>query len=357
MKKACIHLEDGSCLEGNSVGANGTVSGELVFNTSMTGYQEIMTDPSYAGQIVMFTAPHIGNYGTNPRFEESGFHIKGIIARSINRYFGGATSRSGITEYLKKNKIFAIDGVDTRFLTKKIRDRGVLKVILSDEIFNGKYPNIEIFEYSDTKNLVNEVSCSGIYRAAPFRNGIPHLVLLDFGVKRSILKFLTEVGFNVTVAPCTISYEELRSLAPTALFLSNGPGDPKNVKNGIALTHKFLGSLPILGICLGHQILALSSGADTYKLKFGHHGGNHPVKDLTSEKIYITTQNHNYAVLEKNLPNEVEITMRSLFDNSIEGIKSGKYKFISVQFHPESTPGPLDAQHIFSDFRRFVNQA
>lgn len=356
MKKGYICLEDGTFLSGLSVGSEGTVVGELVFNTSMTGYQEIMTDPSYAGQIVLFTYPHIGNYGTNPKYEESDFHIKAIIARHINRYLGGPSSEKGIIDYLQDNNIFALEDVDTRFLTKKIREKGVIKVALSDEISEKdklmnllqKHPDIQAL------NLVEQVSCKSAYQFADFKSNNPHLILMDFGVKKSIARFLVEAGFNVTIVPHDFSCEEIKKLKPDAIFLSNGPGDPKNVKNGIEVARYFLRAIPILGICLGHQILALATGGDTKKLKFGHHGANHPVKSLITGKIYITSQNHNFAVCK--IPENTDVTMINLYDNTIEGLASKKLRFLSVQFHPEASPGPLEARSLFQDFKKFVDK-
>ncbi len=364
---ALVVLEDGTVLQGKSFGAPGESIGEVVFNTSHTGYQEILTDPSYRGQVVLMTAVEIGNYGVNNEDEESPRPwLAGFITRSASRRASNFRSLASLPDYLREKGVVAVEEVDTRALTVKIRDRGALKALLTTEVDTplevlreraAQAPPLE------GRDLVREVVGEGIERwtrgfVSPFSPDLPppvpekplRLALLDCGVKRSILRSLVQVGFEVFRVPYGTPLEEIRNLDPQALFLSNGPGDPEPLEKAARVAREFAGRIPILGICLGHQVLALALGGKTYKMKFGHHGGNQPVQDLETGKVWITAQNHSFAVDLSGAP-DLETTQVNLNDRTVEGMRHKSLPIWSVQFHPEAGPGPHDALHLFAWFR------
>lgn len=360
--KAVLLLEDGTIIEGRGFGAEKKVSGEIVFATGMTGYVESLTDPSYAGQILMFTYPLIGNYGaTKEDYESDGIKTEGVVVRECCFKPSNWRSEKDLDSFLKEFDTPGIYGVDTRALTKKIRVFGTMKAIL--QTYRGKI-NLENLKQEIKKqkalsdlDLVEGVSVKNIKRfeANPHtkfgvgaRKGKYEMVLIDCGVKISIVKNLLKRGINLTVVPYNIRAEEILGLNPDAVLVSNGPGDPAILVKTISEVKKLVGKIPLYGICLGHQIIALALGAKTYKLKFGHRGMNQPVKDLKSGRVFISTQNHGYTVSEKGLEKTgLEITQINLNDKTIEGMENKKLKIKTVQYHPEASPGPHDTQFFF----------
>lgn len=364
--KAKLALENGTVLEGDCFGALGEASGEVVFNTSMSGYQEIYTDPSYRGQIVTLTYPLIGNYGIAPEDMESGSpQISGVIVREYMPRASNFRSTMNLGEWLKKNGIVALTGVDTRMLTRMIRTEGALRGVLSTDDLDdaslvrkaGMVPSMsgldlattvtcrEPYQWNATDGSPLSLKVQGVAQRR-FR-----VVAYDFGVKQNILRRLVMYGCDVTVVPAQFPASELLALAPDGVFLSNGPGDPAPVKIAVQNIRALLGRVPIFGICLGHQLLALALGGTTYKLKFGHRGGNHPVKNLLSGKIEITSQNHGFAVDPDSLdPQQIEITHLNLYDGTNEGFRHRRLQAFSVQYHPEASPGPHDSDYLFRDF-------
>lgn len=354
MNDAILYLEDGTSFHGRSLNTTGETAGEAVFNTSMTGYQEILTDPSYAGQIVIMTYPLIGNYGVNEEdIESSGVHVKGFVVKEFARRHSNYRATQSLTEYLNDNKIIAIEGVDTRALTRHLRLAGAMKAIISTVDFDPKslkakldgIPSMEGADWvkavTTDKKYVWKAQSKRLYKVAA----------IDCGIKFNIIRILNSLGCEVHVFPSNSAYEEIMAVEPDGLFLSNGPGDPAAVTSVIDLTRQFLGKLPIFGICLGNQIVGLALGGKTYKLKFGHHGANHPVKDSEHSCIGITSQNHGFCVDMKSLnPNEVEVIHRNLNDQTVEGLRHKKYPLFSIQYHPEAAPGPHDAMYLFKDF-------
>jgi carbamoyl-phosphate synthase small subunit len=363
--RAVIALEDGTIFEGTSFGAQGERTGEVVFNTSMTGYQEILTDPSYKGQIVTMTYPLIGNYGVNEDDVESiKPHVEGFIVREYSSIGSNWRAQGSLSQFLKSHGIPGIEGVDTRALTKHIRTAGAMKAIISTEDTNTDRL-IEKAKASPGligRDLVKEVTCLAPYPwesrlpasfPAPFiSRGHRHRVIaMDFGVKHNILRLLESLGCDITVVPASTTADEILSFHPDGIVLSNGPGDPEGVPYAIETARELIGQKPILGICLGHQILGLALGGRTYKLKFGHHGANHPVKDLKKGKVTITAQNHGFCVDIDSLSDEkIELTHLNLNDQTVEGMRHRKLPIISIQFHPEASPGPHDALYLFEDF-------
>ncbi|MDA3846947.1 MAG: glutamine-hydrolyzing carbamoyl-phosphate synthase small subunit [Vallitaleaceae bacterium] len=342
--KAYIILEDGSIFEGESFGSDKTTYGEIVFNTSMTGYQEILTDPSYAGQIVTMTYPLIGNYGINDTdFESDKVHLSGFIVKEYAVVPNHWQSVKTIDAYLKENDIPGIYGIDTRMITKKIRTKGAMNGIITTE-----QPSEALIEsikkYTFPADIVARIS---VKESVHYEGTGPKVALIDLGLKKGIVKQLRHLGLDVTVLPHNISAEVLLSDAYDIIFYSNGPGDPKDAAEAIASAKAIIGRKPIWGICLGHQILALALGADTYKLKFGHRGANHPVIELESGKVFMSSQNHGYAVDKDTIPENMAITFMNVNDDTVEGICSNDYPITSVQFHPEEGPGPEDAHYIF----------
>jgi len=346
-----LALENGKVFYGEGFGALGSCEGEVIFNTAMTGYQEILTDPSYCGQILTMTYPLIGNYGINPAdFESRQPFLRGFVVKEACSHPNNWRATETLSAYLKRNNILALSGIDTRTLTRIIRQSGSMRGVISTEDVNDQ----ELVERACTaatisgQNLLPEVT-------TPVRYTIeadgPRVVVLDLGLKQSIVKNLSKAGCEVVVVPAITTAEEIIALNPSALLLTNGPGDPKDAKQPIETAKKLIGKLPLFGICLGHQILALALGADTYKLKFGHRGANHPVKDLESTKVQITSQNHGYAIDERTLAGlDITVTHRNLHDWTVEGMRHNSLPIFCVQYHPEAFPGPSDSAHIFQRF-------
>lgn len=346
-----IVLEDGEEYLGYGFGANVESICEIVFNTSMVGYQEIVSDPSYTYQMVVMTYPLIGNYGiTDDDYETGKPSIGGLVVREYNDHPSNFRYTKTLSEYLEENNIPGIYGVDTRKITRSIRDKGSRKVIITD-ISTTKEEAIEkIKNYQIPKDAVSKVSCKKKWYART-ANAKYNVVAVDCGIKLNIVRNLNKRKCNVTVVPYNTTAEEVISLKPDGVFLSNGPGDPEDVKEAISLVKELKGKYPIFGICLGHQMISLAYGAKTYKLKFGHRGGNHPVLNLKTDKIEITSQNHSYAVDEESLKStKLEATHKNILDNTIEGVECKKDRIFSVQYHPESAPGPQDSGYLFDKF-------
>ncbi len=368
-KPAILALEDGNIFKGTSIGADGLVIGEVVFNTSMTGYQEILTDPSYYSQLVTLTYPHIGNTGTNSEdMESERIYAAGLIIRDNSMIDSNWRSGSTLSDFLRKNNTVAIADIDTRRLTRIIREKGALSgCIMTDQISIDKATDhAKSFKGIAGMDLAKVVSTNKAYKwdkGISFDakqqqrnvNDLPfHVVAYDFGIKRNILRLLTESNCQLTVVPATTSADEVIKLNPDGVFLSNGPGDPEPCDYAISAIKKFLElKVPMFGICLGHQLLAIASGAKTEKMKFGHHGANHPVQDLENGQTLITSQNHGFSVDEKSLPKNVIATHRSLFDGSLQGIAMTDRPAYGFQGHPEASPGPHDLLPLFS---RFIDQ-
>ena len=367
---AIIVLADGTSYQGFSFGAKGTTFGEVVFNTGMTGYQEVLTDPSYSGQIVTFTYPELGNTGVNSDDEESYKpHVKGVVARNITTRPSNWRSTQSLSDYLIQHQIVGIYGLDTRDLTRKIRSIGAMNGAISSEILDPEELLIKLQAVPSMSglNLVKEVTTSEIYewteatstewefspRANLDSSEILTVVAIDFGVKRNILRRLASYGCRVIVVPANTSPEEILQHNPDGIFLSNGPGDPAAVAEGIETAKALLSAQkPTFGICMGHQILGLSLGANTFKLKFGHRGLNQPAG--LKQKVEITSQNHGFAVTEESLSPEVEITHLNLNDRTVAGLKHKNLPFFSVQYHPEASPGPHDADYLFEQFVKMM---
>ena len=353
---ALIVLEDGASFRGEAIAGSGTIGGEAVFNTSMTGYQEIATDPSYCGQLVVYTFPMNGNYGADPERDESGkAHARAIIAREITNYRYNRASCATWLDWLAEHGVLAVGGVDTRALTRHLREKGALRAVVSTETTDVKHlcKAAQGLPRMSGLDLAKVVTCEASFEA-PALEGAPapdlHVVAYDYGIKRSMLRYLAERGFRVTVVPAQTSAREVLKLAPDGVFLSNGPGDPAAVGYAVKAVERLLGKVPIFGICLGHQLLAQALGLTTYKLKFGHRGANHPVKDLRTGVIEITTQNHGFAVRDDAVAG-AEITHVNLNDGTVVGVAAPHRFAFSVQYHPESTPGPHDSLYLFGRFR------
>jgi len=344
--------------EGMNIGFEGETSGEVVFNTSMNGYQEVLTDPSYYGQIVLMTYPEIGNYGVNKEdIESDRIQASGLIVKEYMDYYCNWRAEGSLGEYLKKNNIVGMEGIDTRQLTKHIRLKGSMKGILSTRTSDKAELKKRLDSYPSIVNsdLVKYVTCDAPYVYNPGRSGNGKVALvLDYGVKRGILKCLDWEGFKIVVVPASMGPEDIMKYNPDGIVLSNGPGDPSAIGYAVETIKKLIGRRPIFGICMGHQLLAIALGAKTYKLKFGHHGGNHPVKNLEIGKVEITSQNHGFAVRKESLKNikgtGCEITHINLNDDTIEGLEYRDVNAFTVQFHPEGKPGPHDSRYIFSKF-------
>lgn len=350
LMEGILYLEDGSIYRGKGFGKCGVSSGELVFNTSITGYQEILTDPSYAGQVITMTYPLIGNYGINSFEKESSkVYARGFIVKNPSRNTSNYMSEKNIDDMLKEMGIVGIYDVDTRSITRRIRSEGALKcVIATENISKAELQKLIDMEKGKEDNFMEEVSTEKYIHIQGLGTKV---VVVDFGVKSNIINNLKLRNCDVTIVPYNTSYEEITDLKPDGVLLSNGPGDPKAVKVGIELTKKVINNIPTFGICLGHQILTLALGGDTYKMKFGHRGGNHGVYDIERDRAYITSQNHGYAVKEEQLENNgVIVTHRNLNDGTVEGIRHKELPVFSVQFHPEGAPGPTDTAYLFDKF-------
>jgi carbamoyl-phosphate synthase small subunit len=376
-KTVKLALEDGSVFSGESFGAPGEVDGEVVFNTSMTGYQEILTDPSYRGQIVVMTYPEIGNYGVNEEdVESSRPHLAGFVVRENSRVASNFRAKGSLEDYLKKHGVVGMAGIDTRRLVRIIRSRGAMKGVIStlelDEsrlvakakASPGLVGRDLVREVVPKRALQWDEKLSPWASLAQASQDVPpaedrplHVVALDFGMKWNIPRHLTDRGCRVTILPGTATVDEVLALNPDGVFLSNGPGDPEPLYYAIETIRNLLGKKPVFGICLGHQLLGLASGAKTYKLKFGHRGANQPVLNMLNGKVEITTQNHGFAVDENTMPDDVEVTHRNLNDDTVAGLRHLRYPAFSVQYHPEASAGPHDSHYLFDQFCEMMRQS
>jgi carbamoyl-phosphate synthase small subunit len=367
---AVLALADGTIFRGQSIGAKGNTTGEVVFNTALTGYQEILSDPSYARQLITFTYPHLGNTGTTPEdLESPQIYAAGVVIRDLPLLASSWRSVEGLREFLERGKVVAIAGLDTRRLTRLLREKGAQAgCIMTGKIEEAaavraarKFPGLKGMDLAKvvTTKRVFQWSDGGIWqdpRRPPIRpHQRLHVVAYDFGIKRNILRLLADHGCRMTVVPATTSAADVLALAPDGVFLSNGPGDPEPCDYAIRAIQELLSSdLPIFGICLGHQLLALACGAHCVKMKFGHHGANHPVQDLVSGRVLITSQNHGFTVEESSLPQNARATHRSLFDGSLQGIELTDRPAFSFQGHPEASPGPHDVYPMFDRFLQLM---
>lgn len=347
--KGILYLEDGTIYEGKGFGKEGTAVGELVFNTSITGYQEILTDPSYAGEIITMTYPLIGNYGINGvENESSKIYAKGFIVKSIDKNPSNYMSEETIEEMLEKMGVVGVYNVDTRSITKKIRNEGVLRCVISNEGKSIKELQAILMQSAVKDDWMKNVSTENIMHI-PGKG--PKIALIDFGVKANIINHLKHRDCDITIFPHDAACEEIMGRKPDGVLLSNGPGNPKAATEAIETVKKVMYQIPTFGICMGHQILALAVGGDTYKMKYGHRGGNHGVYDIEKDRAYITSQNHGYAVDPKSLESkEMTITHINLNDQTVEGMKHKELPVFSVQFHPEGAPGPTDSTYLFDNF-------
>ena len=372
-KPALLMLEDGTVFHGVSVGADGCSAGEVVFNTSLTGYQEILSDPSYAKQIVTLTYPHIGNVGTNDEDNESAaVFASGLVIRDLPIMASNFRSEKNLTDYLQANNVVAIAEIDTRQLTRLLRDKGAQRgCIIAGEAINEADAKTAIAGFSGLKgmDLAKQVTTKESYEWTENTwqlqlghtqgdNLNRHVVAYDFGIKRNILRLLVNRGCRVTVVPATTPASEVLAMKPDGVFLSNGPGDPEPCTYAITAIQAILEQkIPVFGICLGHQLLALACGAKTEKMKFGHHGANHPVQEKLTGRVMISSQNHGFAVDEKTLPDNLTATYHSLFDGSLQGIARTDIPAMSFQGHPEASPGPHDVESLFDDFMQMMTPA
>lgn len=388
MKRALLALADGTIFEGRALGYEGETIGEVVFNTAMTGYQEVLTDPSYKGQIITMTAPHIGNYGMTPQDAESQrVWAEGFIVKEASQLASNWRSRQPLQDYLREAKIVGIEGLDTRALTRHLREHGSQQGLITHVEEDARRAVEKAKAAPDIigRDLAAMVTCQKAYQwtegsgawAPSLGDKVRtdatrrwHVVAYDFGVKLNILRRLVDVGCDVTVVPASTTATQIEALKPDGVFLSNGPGDPEGVPYAIEAMRQLIGRHPIFGICLGHQILGLALGLHTYKLKFGHHGANHPVIDLRTRQVEITSQNHNFAVQVPHpisaIPDrppvvetafgQVEVTHLSLNDHSIEGLASVDHPVFSVQYHPEASPGPHDSAYLFTEFTQLMEK-
>ncbi|MEW6026181.1 MAG: glutamine-hydrolyzing carbamoyl-phosphate synthase small subunit [Planctomycetota bacterium] len=367
--KAVLVLEDGSVIQGSGFGSEKTIKGELVFNTGMTGYQEALTDPSYNGQILMMTYPLIGNYGISPQYVESEkIQAEGFVVRELCDQPSHRLSGMTVDSFLKGHRVPGISGIDTRQLTIKTRQSGTLKAILKTSVGNISASELDILRYEakmmpspDKYNLVSEVSCSAPVTLHPENhsdNGNLKILLIDCGTKMNIIRELTQRGCTVIRAPYNTSADEINNIKPDGILVSNGPGDPAHpeiMASVVQTIRAVYEKYPIMGICLGHQILSLAFGARTYKLKFGHRGANQPVKFFSDNKVYITSQNHGFAVDQNSIPADIEITALNVNDGTVEAMRHKKLPIFSVQYHPEASPGPWDNKYLFDLFIKEVS--
>jgi carbamoyl-phosphate synthase small subunit len=372
MRSALLVLEDGSAYPGRAFGAEGEVFGEVVFNTSMTGYQEILTDPSYCGQIVTMTYPLIGNYGVNLQdIESSGLALQGFVVRELCRHPSNYRSEQSLDDYLTRAGIIGLEGIDTRALVRRLRMRGAMKGALStvDLDIQSLLAKVQKSPGLVGRDLIREVMPAKAYdwneglsplaqapglasssAAVAASEAQPHVVAIDYGMKWNIPRHLQSLGCRVTVVPGTATADEILALNPDGVFLSNGPGDPRPLDYAISTIRNLLGRKPIFGICLGHQLLGLAAGGQIYKLKFGHRGANQPVLNYQTGHVEITTQNHGFALDRDSLPSDVQVTHVNLNDQTVEGIRLQNYPAFGVQYHPEASAGPHDSQYLFGEF-------
>ncbi|MDQ6808818.1 MAG: glutamine-hydrolyzing carbamoyl-phosphate synthase small subunit [Verrucomicrobiota bacterium] len=380
--RAILALEDGRIFEGESFGATGTRVGEICFNTSMTGYQEVVTDPSYRGQIVAMTYPLIGNYGTNGLDQESRSpHVRGFVIEELSEIPSNWRSEASLEDYLRRWEIPGVQNIDTRALTRHLRERGAMKACLTSDLATAREAVDAAIagEGVDGMDFVREVTAPSAYRwdaddklsacwsvasgnaSEVTTQALPairhEIVAYDYGIKENILRRLRQNGFGVTVVPATATAEEVLAKNPDGVFLSNGPGDPAALGYAHESIRGLMGKKPIFGICLGHQVLAYACGGKTFKLKFGHRGGNQPVKDLRTNKVAITSQNHGFAVDPESLPRQIEVTHINLNDGTVEGMRHRELPIFSVQYHPEAAPGPHDAAYFFAQFAELIDAA
>ncbi|TYQ13305.1 UNVERIFIED_CONTAM: carbamoyl-phosphate synthase small subunit [Acetivibrio alkalicellulosi] len=353
--KAILALEDGTIFNGESFGIEGEVLGEIVFNTGMTGYQEVLTDPSYCGQVVTMTYPLIGNYGVNiDDLESAKPHVKGFVVRELCDNPSNWRSVETLNEYLKRNNIIGIQGIDTRALTRILRDKGTMKCIITTELdfcFDEKIDEIKAYQIKDP------VACVTTNEVVHYKGDGYKIALLDLGIKKNIVRSLLKRDCDVYVFPSNAKVEEIHAINPDGIMLSNGPGDPKDCIKEIGTIKELFGKKPIFGICLGHQLTALANGANTEKLKFGHRGCNHPVKDVVKDMTYITSQNHGYTIVEESIDkSRMEVSHRNMNDGTIEGIKYKDVPVFTVQFHPEASPGPTDTGYLFDEFLEMIKK-
>jgi carbamoyl-phosphate synthase small subunit len=378
--QAILALEDGRLFRGLGYGAPGECQGEVVFNTSLTGYQEIATDPSYAGQIVVLTNPQIGNYGTNQADNESAKpYIEGLIVREFSPISSNWRSEQVTDEYMERFQVPVLADIDTRALVRHLRDHGTMRGVISTNVSDPaaliqkarsipkmagtdlarvvSTKSVYTFDSSDKRNQTGDPLLESSFLHGSEERKILHVVAYDFGIKLNILRMLAREGCRVTVVPAETKAEDVLELKPDGVFLSNGPGDPEPVDYAVRAIKQILGRVPVFGICLGHQLTGLALGGKTYKLKFGHHGGNHPVRNNTTGQIEITAHNHNFAVDPDSLnANEVELTHVDLNDNTLEGLRHKTLPLFTVQYHPEAAPGPHDSHYLFQDFRKMMEE-
>lgn len=373
LRTAKLALSDGTVFTGTAFGAEGEVYGEVVFNTSMTGYQEILTDPSYCGQIVTMTYPQIGNYGTNQEDVESrGVAARGFIVREACEFPSSFRSQSSLSDYLQANGVIGIEGIDTRALVRRLRVQGAMTGVLSTKDLDDaslvakakSSPNLIGIDYvkevmpkesSEWSEPLAELGRTfGASRPATAGNRQPHVVAVDYGMKWNIPRYLREIGCRVSVVPGTASAKEILAFNPDGVFLSNGPGDPRPLDYAIRTIRDLLGQKPVFGICLGHQLLGLAAGGEIYKLKFGHRGANQPVLDKRTGKVEITSQNHGFALVADSLPKDVEVTHVNLNDGTVAGIRHKTFPAFGVQYHPEASAGPHDSNYLFQEFNAMM---
>ncbi len=358
--RSILLLEDGTVFEGESIGASGTTIGEAVFATAMTGYQEMLTDPSFAGQILTLTYPLVGNYGVNPEdVESSKIQVAGFVVRELCEEPSNWRSGMGLRHYLETNGIVAMQGIDTRALTRHLRVRGVMMSAMSTELTTDELKRelANTPNYGDI-NFVERVSTNSIYKwegdecskLSDCPEATCHIALIDLGIKRNIARCLAKQGCAVTVLPCGASSEDVLRLNPDGVVFSPGPGDPRQLKDTVKTMNDLIGKKPILGICLGHQMFGMAMGADIIKLKFGHRGANHPVKNILTGRVSITAQNHGYAVDPAHLSGDAEVTRINLNDGTVEGLRHKTLPIFSIQYHPEASAGPMDEGYLFKEF-------
>lgn len=355
MNQAVLVLEDGTIFKGTSFGAEGEILGEVVFNTGMTGYQEVLTDPSYCGQIVTMTYPLIGNYGINPEDIESVHpQVRGFIVREVCQTPSNWRSAETLNQYLKRNNIIGIEGIDTRALTRILRERGTMKGMLSTSQNFNMDEGMQLIREFEIKDPVKEVTTKQvkIYDGSGYK-----VALVDLGVKNNIIRSLQKRGCKVYLFPADAAAKDIMAVEPDGVMFSNGPGDPKDCVETIETIKELFGKIPIFGICLGHQIMALASGSDTERLKYGHRGCNHPVKDLEKDMTYITSQNHGYTIVESSMDSsKAVVSHRNMNDGTVEGVRYLGVPAFTVQFHPEASPGPTDTAYLFDEFMEMIEK-